>query len=119
MKNTYRDIAIYSVVALTMVMAIIGPRLRENNPLVDPLIKTELLAEGQMSWEAPLLEMVTWPVARIDSFDVKTEEAVIGMYSWFGLRVGRAYLHGCRYGQAGNINENFGCFGGGKADYIL
>lgn len=119
MKNTYRNIAGLSIGILLIAIAIAIPRLRQDNPAVDPGIRQELLVEGQMSWESPLLQLLTVPVAHIDSYNPDTKQGIVGMYSWFGFRVGRAFLNGCEYGKAGNLNPNFGCFGGGTAEYLF
>lgn len=117
---TYRQITYWLVgIAFLLGAFIFGPGLRHDNPSIDPTILQELRTSGQMSWEAPLLELVTQPVAYVDSYNQQTQKAVVGMYSWFGIRVGQARLEGCRYGKAGNWNPNFGCFGGGSADYLF
>ena len=119
MKITYRQITIWLVVLALLLFGIVGPRWRQDNPTVDPAIIYELNTEAEMSWEAPILEMLTWPVARVVSYQPTTKQAVVGMYSWFGLRIGHVTLNDCRYGKAGDVNPNFGCFGGSSASYLF
>lgn len=119
MKLTYKHI-IYWLVGIALVLGFfVGPYLRYDNPSVDPSILRELRIEGDLSWEGPILELVTQPRELVDSYDPQTQKAVVGMYSWFGIRVGQARLEGCQYGKAGFFNLNFGCFGGGFADYLF
>lgn len=119
MTTIYRNIAIWSVLALVIVLGIVGPRLRRDNSNVDPTILHELVTTGQISWEAPMLELLAQPVAHVDSYDPKTQVAVVGQYSWFGLRVGGSTINGCQYGKPGNFNPNFGCYGGDHEDYLF
>lgn len=119
MLRLYRHFTIWSVVLVLIAGGIVGRYLRHDNRSVDPTILRELKVSGELSWEAPLLELIAQPSAYVDSYNPETQRAIVGMYTWFGLRIGYAELLGCQYGKSGNFNPNFGCYGGGFAKYNL
>lgn len=113
----YQRITVWLVVVAGLLFGILAPRLRSDNSSVDPTIRGELRTEAQINFDAPLMEVVTWPVYRIHSYNNGT--AVIRLYSWFGVRVAQVTLTGCVYGKPGNFNPNFGCYDGGYVTYGL
>ncbi|MBI5466692.1 MAG: hypothetical protein HY975_00545 [Candidatus Kerfeldbacteria bacterium] len=117
MLKLYRQLTMWCVILVLIAGAIGGRYLRHDHPSVDQSILRELKVEGEMAWEAPLLELIAQPSEYVDSYNPDTQEAIVGMYSWFGLRIGYARILDCQYGKPGVVNPNFGCYGGGYAKY--
>lgn len=119
MKNLYRNSAITLVASLVIVLAWASPRLRSDNDSINPNIIPELRLAGEMGFEAPFLELLTWPVLRVDYINTDTGEAKVGAYSWFNWKIGNVTIHDCRFGKSGIVNKNFGCFGGSNTYYFF
>jgi hypothetical protein len=118
MSISRRPIIISCVVFILISAGIAGRFMRHDRASIAPQLATNLQHEAQTQFDAPLYELMTWPVPRVDSFDVSTNRAVVGMYSWFGIRVGGVTMSNCLTHTSLLFGDSFEC-GGGTIEYLF
>lgn len=113
MSHTRRNIIVSITLVVVIILALLGRQLRRDDLSVDSAIASALRSEVQLNFDAPLFEFLTMPVPRVDSYDATTKTAVVGMYSWFGVRAAKVTLTSCQYyNHAMNREKTFECQGG-------
>jgi len=92
---TKRTTTFLSTIALIITAAITIPRVLPDAVKLDPQARTIIRSDAQTQLNAPSFEFLTLPIPRIQSYNPTTKVAVVGMYSWFGVRVATVRLDGC------------------------
>jgi len=109
MKFTYRHLTLCIVITAIVLFIAVNPYLRQNNPAVEPTITSALLQQAQIDFDAPALELITWPYYRVVNFSGSSGQ--VAVYSRLGFRIATMTINECK--RSGN---SVLC-GGDKVDY--